>query len=87
MIDLAVLALGRRPTWPAIRLIEDEVVLLALEFRLRGLVRFERVEVLQKQQPRALLRVIELAGAARVLPEHSVDVLKNLFKHTHPSLL
>ena len=81
MVDLPVLALGRGPRLPAVGLIQDERVLLRFERGFRGLILFEPVEVLQEQQPRGLLRVVELAGAAGILPEDVVDVLEGLFKH------
>jgi len=48
VIEVAVLALGRGPVFPAVRLVEDVVVLLPTE---RGLVRevlLQSVEVLQE---------------------------------------
>jgi large subunit ribosomal protein L7/L12 len=53
----------------------------AVELGLHRPVGFERVEVFQEQKPRRLLGIIELAGAAGVLPEDVVDVFKGLFEH------
>ena len=45
----------------------------------------EVVEVLQEQQPRGLLGIVELRGATRLFPEDVVDVLEGLFEHLgHP---
>jgi hypothetical protein len=81
VVDLAVLALGGGPLFPAVGLIQDERVLLPLEGGLGGLVLLQSVEVFQEQQPGGLFGVIELAGAAGILPEDVVDVLEGLFKH------
>lgn len=80
-INLAVLALRRRPRFPAVRFIEGVGVALTVEGGFGGLVVFEGVEVFQEEQPRGLLSVIEFAGAAGVLPEDVVDVFKGLFEH------
>ena len=45
---------------------------------LTGEVGLEPVEVLQEQQPRRLLRVVELGGAARLFPQNVVDVFEGL---------
>ena len=81
VVELAVLALGRGPAFPAIGLVEDEGVLLAFQRGFVGLVLLQPVEVLQEQQPRGLLGVVQLGGAAGLFPEHVVDVLEGLFKH------
>jgi len=65
--------------------IEDVAVRFALERGLIGEVLLEPVEVLQEQQPRRLLGVVQLAPAARLFPEHVVDVLEGLLKHGHLS--
>ena len=85
VVDLAVLALGRGPVLPAVGLVEDEGVLLALQRGLIGLVLLQPVEVLEEQEPGGLLGVIQLGGAARLFPEDVVDVLEGLFKHDHLS--
>ena len=81
VVDLAVLALGRGPRFPAIGLVEDVGVVLAIEGGFSGLVVFEGVEVFQEEQPRGLLGVVEFAGAAGVFPENVVDVFESLFEH------
>ena len=78
---LPSLVFGRRPGFPAIGLVEDVGVFLALERGLVGAVLLEPVEVLQEEEPRRLLGVIELGGAARLLPEYVVDVLEGLLEH------
>ena len=42
---------------------------------------FDVVEAFQKQQPRGLLGVVELGGAAGLFPENIVDIFKCLFEH------
>ena len=81
VVDLAVLALGRGPRFPAVGFVEDVGVFLAVEGGFGGLVVFEGVEVFQEEQPGGLLGVIEFAGAAGVFPEDVVDVFEGLFKH------
>ena len=41
----------------------------------------EVVEIFQEQYPRSLLGIIELRRAARLLPEHVVDILERLLEH------
>ena len=81
VVELAVLALRRGPRLPAVGLVEDEGVLLALQRGFVGLVLLQAVEVFQEQEPGGLLGVVELGGAAGLFPEDVVDVLEGLFKH------
>jgi hypothetical protein len=62
VVDLSVVALRRRPPRPSVRLGEDEAMGLTVKRGFRGLVLLERVEVLQEQEPRGLLGVVQLAG-------------------------
>ena len=87
VVELAVLALRRGPALPAVGLVEDEGVLLALQRGLRRLVLLQPVEVLQEQQPGGLLGVVELGGAAGLFPEDVVDVLEGLFEHAWGSVV
>jgi hypothetical protein len=57
-----------------------------LKSGLHGLVLLQRVEVLEEEQPRGLLRVIELARGAGVLVEDIVDVLERLLEDWCPCL-
>ena len=81
VIQLAVLALGSGPAFPAIRLVEDETVFLALQLGLHGLVLLQAIEILQKEEPGGLLGVVQLGGATGFFPQHVVDIFKRLFKH------
>ena len=81
VVDLAVLVLGRGPAFPAVGLVEDEGVFLALERGFVGLVLLQPVEVFQEQQPGGLLGVVEFGGAAGLFPEDVVDVFEGLFEH------
>ena len=56
-------------------------VALLLKRGFHGLVLLKCVQVLQEEQPRRLLGVVELARAAGILVQDVVDVLKGLFKH------
>ena len=81
VVDLAVLALGRGPRFPAVGFVEEVGVFPAVEGGFGGLVVFEGVEVFQEEQPGGLLGVVEFAGAAGVFPEDVVDVFEGLFEH------
>lgn len=84
VVDFAIPSLGRGPRFPTVGLIKNVDVFLAVEGGFGGLVVFEGVEVFQKEQPRSLLSVVQLAGATGVLPEYVVDVFEGLFEHGHP---
>jgi len=45
------------------------------------LILLQPVEVFQEEEPGSLLGVVELAGAAGVLPEDIVDVFESLLEH------
>ncbi len=81
VINLAVLPFRGSPRFPAVGLVEDVGVALAVEGGLGGLVVFEGVEVFQEEQPGGLLSVVEFAGATGVFPEDVVDVFEGLFEH------
>jgi hypothetical protein len=81
VVELAVLALRRRPAFPAIRGIEDVGVWLPAESALHRFVLLQAIEVFQEKQPRGLLGVVELGGAAGFLAEDVVDVFEGLFEH------
>ena len=84
VIDLAVFAFGRGPAFPAIRLVEDQGVFLAIQLGLQRLVLFKPIEVFQEQQPRRLLGVVEFGGATGLFPEHIVNIFEGLFEHSDP---
>jgi hypothetical protein len=86
MVNLAVLGLGRGPGFPAIGLVEDEIIFSAIERGFGGLVGFEAVEIFQEQQPGRLLGVIEFRGAAGFLAQHVVNIPEGLFKHERASV-
>ena len=73
VIEFAVLALGRGPAFPAVGLVEDEGVLLAIERGFVGFVLLESVQVFQEQEPRRLFGVIELGRATGLFPKNVVD--------------
>ena len=85
---LAVVELPQRPSWTRprrsqrIRLIEQLSALgAALHRGLGGLVLLQPVEVLEEQEPRGLLGVVEFGGAAGLLAEDVVDGLERLLEH------
>jgi len=57
-----------------------------LERGLHGLVLFEGVEVLEEEEPRGLLGVVELARGTSVLVQDIVDVLERLLEDWCPCL-
>ena len=81
VVDLTVLALGGGPRFPAIGLVKDVRVFLAIEGGFGRFVVFECVEVFEEEQPRGLLGVVEFAGAAGIFPENVVDIFEGLFEH------
>ena len=80
VVERPILPLGRRPGLPTVGLVDDVDVVLALQRRLGGPVRLKVVKILQEQQPRSLLGVVEFRRAPRLFPEHIVDVLECLLK-------
>jgi hypothetical protein len=81
VVELAVLALGCGPVLPAIGLVEDERVFLPFQSGFHGLVLFQSVKIFQKEEPGALLSVVQLAGATGLFPENVIDVFEGLFEH------
>ena len=81
VIELAILALGRGPGFPAVGFVEQVGVFLAVQRGLIGAVLLQPIEVFQEQQPGGLLGVIQLGGAAGLFPEDVVYVSEGLFKH------
>lgn len=82
VVELASLVLRCGPAIPAIGLVEEKRVFLAFELGLGCAVLVEAVDVFQEQQPRSLLGLVELRGAACLLSEDVVDVAKGLFEHS-----
>lgn len=81
MVDAAVVLSRHRPFRPPELRFKKVFVTFPNQLRLYGLVLLEGVEVFQEKQPGALLRVVQLAGAARVFPQDVVDVFEGLFEH------
>jgi len=67
-------------------LVEHEGVLLARKLRLVRPILLQPVEVFQEQQPRGLLGVVQLGGAAGLLAKDIVDVLERLLEQGCPCL-
>jgi hypothetical protein len=81
VVDLTVFGLRGSPRFPAVGRIENVGVFSSFKSGFGRLVGLQGVEVFQKEEPRGLLRVIELAGATGVFPEDVVDVFEGLFEH------
>jgi len=81
VVYLAVLALGRGPFRPAVRLVEDETLLLLFQSSLIGFVLLQPVQIFQEEEPRGLLGIVQLARTARFFPEDVVDVFEGLLEH------
>ena len=77
VVELAILALGRGPGFPTIRLVENERVFLPVQFRFFSLLFY----FYTSRTARRLLRVIEFRGAAGFLPEDVVNIFEGLFEH------
>ena len=83
VVELAVLALGRGPGFPAVGFVEDVGVRLPLQCGLIGAVLLQPIEVFQEEEPGGLLRVIQFRRASRLFPEDVVDIFEGLFEHGH----
>ena len=81
VVDLAVFVLRGGPAFPAVGLVEDEAVFLAVELGFVGFILFEAVEIFQKKKPGSLFGVVEFARTTGLFPENVVDILEGLFKH------
>ena len=81
VVDLPGGILRCGPGLPAVWLVEDMGVLLAVELGFVGLVFFEAVEIFQKKKPGSLFGVVEFARTTGLFPENVVDILEGLFKH------
>jgi hypothetical protein len=84
MVEGAVGLFGRGPILPAIGLVDDGAIGLARERRLVRLLQLQIVKIFQEQHPGGLLGVVELGGAASLLPKDIVNILECLFEHAHP---
>ena len=85
VVELAVLALGRGPAFPAVGFVEDVAVFLTAERGFVGAVLLQAVEVFQEKEPGSLLGVVQFRGTTGLFPENVVDVFEGLFKHWHLS--
>jgi hypothetical protein len=80
VVKLAI-DLGCGPLLPAIIRVEDGGVVLALKLRIVLSLSLQLVEVLQEQQPRRLLGLVQLRGKPLVVPEYFVDIVERVLKH------
>ncbi len=80
VIELAIRGARRGPYGPAIFFVEDKVVLLSIHLGDLRLVVLQRFQIFKEQQPRALLGVIQLAGATGILVQDVVDIFKRLLE-------
>jgi hypothetical protein len=62
-------------------LVDDVLVLLALQLGLLLVGMLEIVEIFEEQNPGGLLGVVQLGGAAGLFPQDVVDVLEGLLEH------
>ena len=67
------------------RLVDDVGVFLARKLGLLLVGPLKVVEVLEKQNPRRLLGVVQLRGAAGLFPQNVVDILEGLLEHDRQS--
>ncbi len=84
VVDAAIGGLGCGPDAPAVWLVEDVAIAPVLEGGSDGAVFFEPVEILEEQQPRGLLGIVELRGAAGLFAERVVNIAECLFEHGGP---
>jgi len=81
VVELSVPIFGRGPGFPAIGPLQHEGRTSCPKALPRPPVLLQPVEVFQEQQPRGLLGVVQLGGAASLLAKDIVDIPKGLFKH------
>jgi len=81
VVDLAIDGFRSGPAFPTAGRVENETAFFAFERSLCGLVLLQRIEILEEQQPRALLGAVQFAGAASVFVQDVVYVFEGLFEH------
>ena len=80
-VELAVGGFRRGPGSPAVRFIEQRGVVIAPEHGFVGPLVLHVVQVLEEQQPRSLLGIVQLGGQPFVVAHGAVDVVEGVFKH------
>ncbi len=81
VVELTVFAFRCGPALPAIRLLEDEAVFLAVQLRFDRFILLKRIEIFQEEEPGRLLDVVEFGGAAGFFPEDVIDIAESLLEH------
>ena len=81
VVRFAILGLRGGPGVPTEHLFDNPFVGFALEFGFFFALGFEVVQVLEEQDPRGLLHVIQFVAASTLFPEDVVDIVKSLLKH------
>ena len=56
-------------------------VVVAMQGRLGCPIPLKAIEILEEEEPRALLGVVELTGTTRIFPEDVVDIFEGLFEY------
>lgn len=79
VVELAVIALGSGPGFPAAGFVENAGVLLSLQGGLISAVLFQPVEVFTEKQPGGLLSVFE--NTTTFSSENIIDILEGSFEH------
>ena len=81
VVGFAILCFRGGPGVPTELLFDNPFVGLALEFGFFFALGFEVVQVLEEQDPRSLLHVIQFVAATTLFPEDVIDIVKSLLKH------
>jgi hypothetical protein len=68
-----------------VRPVDDRVVPFACQLGTLVPLSLQVVQVLEEQQPRRLLGVVELSRHPCVLPKDVVDILERLLEHMPPN--
>jgi hypothetical protein len=86
VVEGAVELFWRGPVLPAVGLLDDGAIGFARKRCVALPLVLQVVEIFEKQDPRSLLGVIDLRGAARFLPQNVIDVFECLFEHAPGNL-
>ena len=81
VVELAVLGLRRGPGLPAVGLGDDRRVVLPSSSASSRRSLLEIVEVLEEQQPRGLLGIVELGREPLIVPHDPVYVVESVLEH------
>ena len=80
MIDLAVFAFGNCPDFPFVLFVNNPFIGFTGKLCRGFFVLLKIIQIFQKENPRGLLHIVQLAAATCVFVEDVVYILEGLFK-------